>query len=128
VLDHARLKTLELEAKKAGIAINRRPASSIVPAVRLSNPMELDKISSAAGVILRGIESYLEELIQESANPGSDSISNQATDGKTLIAEAIESYLKDVEPPQREQKTYDEYRLVLYKFPRYVSEAVSPRG
>ena len=36
--------------------------------------------------------------------------------GKVLLAQAIESYLKDVEPPQREQKTYDEYRLVLYKF------------
>jgi|SRR5581483_1482139 len=33
-----------------------------------------------------------------------------------LIAEAIESYLKDVKPPQREKKTYDEYLLVLYKF------------
>src|SRR3989475_7048991 len=36
--------------------------------------------------------------------------------GTVLLAQAIESYLKDVEPPQREQKTYDEYRLVLYKF------------
>ena len=36
--------------------------------------------------------------------------------GKVLLAQAIESYLKDVHPPQREQKTYDEYRLVLYKF------------
>lgn len=34
----------------------------------------------------------------------------------TLISKAIDSYLKDVEPPQREPKTYDEYRLVLYKF------------
>jgi integrase/recombinase XerD len=45
----------------------------------------------------------------------------------TLIAEAIDSYLKDVEPPQREPKTYDEYRLVLYRFrdtckKRYVEE------
>jgi integrase len=45
----------------------------------------------------------------------------------TLITEAIDSYLKDVEPPQREPKTYDEYRLVLYKFrdnckKRYVEE------
>lgn len=34
----------------------------------------------------------------------------------TLISEAIDSYLRNVEPPQREPKTYDEYRLVLYKF------------
>jgi integrase/recombinase XerD len=44
-----------------------------------------------------------------------------------LISDAIDSYLKDVEPPQREPKTYDEYRLVLYKFrdnckKRYVEE------
>jgi integrase/recombinase XerD len=50
-----------------------------------------------------------------------------APNGKVLIAEAIESYLKDVEPPQREPKTYDEYRLVLEKFretcsKRYVHE------
>ena len=47
--------------------------------------------------------------------------------GKILIADAIASYLKDVEPPQREPKTYDEYRLVLHKFrdtctKRYVRE------
>jgi integrase/recombinase XerD len=45
----------------------------------------------------------------------------------TLLAEAIASYLKDVEPPQREPKTYDEYRLVLHKFrdacsKRYIEE------
>ena len=47
----------------------------------------------------------------------SDSRGSQARDiSKTLISKAIEEYLKDVAPPQREQKTYDEYRLVLYKF------------
>jgi integrase/recombinase XerD len=45
----------------------------------------------------------------------------------SLISDAIDSYLKDVEPPQREPKTYDEYRLVLYKFrdtckKRYIQE------
>lgn len=45
----------------------------------------------------------------------------------TSISDAIDSYLKDVEPPQREPKTYDEYRLVLYKFrdtckKRYIEE------
>ena len=38
------------------------------------------------------------------------------SNGKIVIAEAIGAYLKDIKLPQREQKTYDEYRLVLYKF------------
>lgn len=42
--------------------------------------------------------------------------SNASSTPKVLITEAIESYLNDVAPPQREQKTYDEYRLVLGKF------------
>lgn len=51
----------------------------------------------------------------------------ESSEGKTLISDAIDSYLRDVEPPQREPKTYDEYRLVLYKFrdnckKRYVEE------
>jgi hypothetical protein len=55
------------------------------------------------------------------------SLQPPAPNGKVLIAEAIESYLKDVEPPQREPKTYEEYRLVLGKFretcsKRYVHE------
>jgi integrase/recombinase XerD len=50
-------------------------------------------------------------------NPGHQQPAEPATpDGKTSIAEAIDCYLKDVEPPQREPKTYDEYRLVLAKF------------
>jgi integrase/recombinase XerD len=32
------------------------------------------------------------------------------------IAVAIESYLKDVEPPQRERKTYEKYRATLHRF------------
>jgi integrase len=32
------------------------------------------------------------------------------------IAEAVDSYLATVKPPQREPKTYDEYQLVLEKF------------
>lgn len=53
---------------------------------------------------------------QKRAQASDDTGTSQQADSKILIAEAIESYLKDVEPPQREQKTYDEYRLVLYKF------------
>ena len=97
----------------------------------------------AAHLIWRGIESYLQEIIGNAVRselasfglrprpailtsqpvaftaplPGPGEPSKPATpkDG-TLISEAIDSYLKDVEPPQREPKTYDEYRLVLYKF------------
>jgi hypothetical protein len=43
------------------------------------------------------------------------------------IADAVESYLKDVEPPQPEPKTYEEYRNVLYRvlmqtLPMYMAE------
>src|SRR5579859_290352 len=34
---------------------------------------------------------------------------------KVLLAEAIDAFLKDIEPPQREPKTYHEYRSVLYR-------------
>jgi hypothetical protein len=40
----------------------------------------------------------------------------QTPNKKILLAEAIEAFLKNIKPPQREPKTYDEYRLVLYKF------------
>ena len=48
--------------------------------------------------------------------PSDSGVVSSTEKGRTSIAKAIESYLKDVEPSQREQKTYDEYRLVLYKF------------
>jgi hypothetical protein len=32
------------------------------------------------------------------------------------ITAAIEAYLKDVEPPQREPKTYEKYRATLHRF------------
>lgn len=111
--------------------------------------VERSQISNAARVILRGVESYLQETINASVRyqlavlgiapsgiaKESSLLPSNVTDqpGKevepndsgavpssqmslTLISEAIESYLKDVKPPQREQKTYDEYRLVLHKF------------
>ncbi len=40
----------------------------------------------------------------------------QSIQHRVSIAQSIESYLKDVEPPQRELKTYQEYRAVLYRF------------
>lgn len=38
------------------------------------------------------------------------------TGAQLLLADAIDKFLKNVEPPNREPKTYDEYRLILYKF------------
>lgn len=35
---------------------------------------------------------------------------------KTLVTQAIESYLRDLEPPQREKKTYDAYHATLELF------------
>lgn len=37
-------------------------------------------------------------------------------DDETTVAEAIEAYLKNIEPPQREPKTYEKYRSTLYRF------------
>jgi hypothetical protein len=109
------------------------PALATVPDFRLP----------AAHLIWRGIESYLQEMIGAAVRsqlasfglappptiPSSQPMAvsapapaqqerSQPASSKpgTLIAEAIASYLHEVEPPQREPKTYDEYRLVLHKF------------
>ena len=162
VLEHARLKALELEAKKAGITVEADAIvgsvvpSSLASSVAISSgaelpPIQIDGIPHAAGLIFRSFESYLQELINASVRSQLQSlgITVNATErrpasllpiadvvttgtvppeaagagarpiawsGKIVIAEAIEAYLKDIKPPQREQKTYDEYRLVLYKF------------
>ncbi|MGE5112803.1 MAG: tyrosine-type recombinase/integrase [Acidobacteriaceae bacterium] len=158
VLDRARWKALELEARKCGIAApgsegaepvqpNLTPLTTAVqPAVSL-NPS-----GPAAPYLLEAVERYLRKAIhsavrsqlealgfkltgadrQASAaaairlpqhlettqNPESAPAPAEAqrSNGKTLLSAAIKSYLKDVEPPQREPKTYDEYRLVLYMF------------
>jgi integrase/recombinase XerD len=166
VLERARLKALEIDARRAGVEfeIARAPAAvkaAIVPALRGDverNPNSANP-SLAANFILQGIEHYLREMISSvvraeltslglksgelpaqiaaSAPPaveiapadGDASRSAARTseagssDGKISIPQAIESYLKDVEPPQREPKTYDEYRLVLYRFRDTCSKA-----
>lgn len=161
VLEHARLKTLELDAKKAGIAVEANAIADIVPPnappTAMTNsivehlPIQIDSITSAAGLIFRSIESYLHQAINASVRSQLQSLGipvnatetqpapllrvpdvqvagavlserggagerETHSNGKIVIAEAIEAYLKDIKPPQREQKTYDEYRLVLYKF------------
>jgi integrase/recombinase XerD len=159
VIERARLKALELDARTAGIHVDGIPAppksSTIAMIGRSSSDLpsiEVNQISKAAGVIFRGFESYLQEIINasvrshlealgiapkeiasESASLHGDASAHPSTEGarpdptasgylpppetgQMLISKAIEAYLKDVEPPQREQKTYDEYRLVLFKF------------
>lgn len=161
VLEYARLKAVELDAKSAGIAVEANATANPVRPIPLPAAMsnsipespciEIDSITSAAGLIFRSVESYLQELIKASVrsqlqslgitvnatetNPASSlPIASVLTAGAVpgdgtgrterqtqsnrgiAIAEAIEAYLKDIKPPQREQKTYDEYRLVLYKF------------
>ncbi len=154
VLERARLKALELDARRARIQTEKstssRPATTVIASFDSGPPSaEMSQISNAATVILRGVESYLQEIINASVRsqlaavgiatngiakesplllsnvtdqPSKDVEQNDSRvvpssqTSQTLISAAIESYLKDVEPPQREQKTYDEYRLVLHKF------------
>lgn len=156
VLEQARLKALELDAGKAGIqpveksSPSSNPAATMIETSDSGRPsVETSQISNAVRVILRGVESYLQEIINASVRsqlavlgiapngtakesplllsdvtdqpskdvePNDSGVVPSSQTTQRLISEAIESYLKDVEPPQREQKTYDEYRLVLHKF------------
>lgn len=156
VLEQARLKALAMEAARAGMQSNFSP-----PPVEPAQPhpvpfpitMEAPKIGNAAELILRGVDAYLQGVINAAVHsrlaalglptgttaelPTSSNLpephyqlpkvpftsatqpaQNPDTpkNGEKLIRDAIESYLKNVEPPQREPKTYEEYRLVLYKF------------
>jgi integrase/recombinase XerD len=159
VLERARLKSLELDARKAGIHADGKPVP-LQPSTKVMigssgtdlPSLKINQISNAAGVILSGVESYLQGIINasvrlqlealgiapkqiasESASLVGDASDYPTTEdarlqpttsgsvppretGQTMISQVIEAYLKDVEPPQREQKTYDEYRLVLHKF------------
>src|SRR5262249_11162840 len=150
-LERARLKALELDARRCGLTVHRdqfsEPVKSAVPfLVSGLDPPAIAPRSPgiAAASIMQGIDSYLRAIINtevgsQLANLGFGSeggsiprsmaaelvmrpaperdkrqepTPNQETHtstGKTLLSAAIESYLKDVEPPQREQKTYDEY-------------------
>src|SRR5215469_16006293 len=70
VLERARLKALELDARTAGIHVDGKPAppnpstTAIIGRSSSDLPsMEINQISKAAGVIFRGFESYLQEII-----------------------------------------------------------------
>ena len=166
VLERARLKSLELEARRAGVALDmirtpepprfllledRPQDGSIIVAPPPSN-------SNAERLLVIGIEAYITERVnaalcarlslmggtaggelapaslpepkllgapvseENQERTRSDETRNHAQlecpspEGDLTIIEAIDSYLKDVEPPQREFKTYEEYRNVLYRF------------
>ena len=62
----------------------------------------------------RQISSHHQRL--ELPRPGAQSAGPfEPAEAASTIAESIEAYLKDVEPPQREPKTYEEYRNVLHR-------------
>jgi hypothetical protein len=73
VLERARLKALELDARKAGIQKEEKPTPPLGPPTAVvgssdSGPptIEMSQLNNAAGVLLRGFESYLPEIIQAS--------------------------------------------------------------
>lgn len=167
VLERARLKSLELESRRAGVQFSvpelERHAASKVP-LSLRDPGPLRKLSSeihrgAEQLLLNGIAAFIRESVQTAlqaylSSPGGwqrtpvelcDPESAQVTllempgnseqmrrkevmaslqpeepvsssHDETTVAEAIEAYLKNIEPPQREPKTYEKYRSTLYRF------------
>jgi integrase len=161
VLGFARRKALELETARIGMPallpaappeVGPPPASVPYPEVALSS--DVQPLNNAAGMILKGIESYLQGLMGAALQshlgrvvpdpalpcdaslaicappphklPEVGSVDTQSpVEGKqkgsdspnrNLIAEAVESFLKDFEPPRREPRTYSQYRFVLHTF------------
>lgn len=163
VLERARLKTLELTARRSGATLDAvqslaAPGSrvAVLPAgIGAATVPSSGKSSTAAQLLLKGIEAYLQEVVgaavrsqlaslgmnpdegtlespsvqhrltassseevpaQEGPAVAEGSVTAPPASGEITIAAAIESYLKEVEPPQREPKTYEKYRNVLYRF------------
>jgi integrase/recombinase XerD len=167
VLERARLKSLELEARKAGAELDLVRAEEPNRASLLSNcaengaaVMATPRNTTAERLLLSGIEAYIKERVdavlrsrlstvsvpnvgdcalpslpelkmltapvaeenqeqdhsEAARSPATPNGSNPRSKSEMTVAEAIDSYLKDVEPPQREFKTYEEYRNVLYRF------------
>src|ERR1700739_112467 len=167
VVERARLKSLELEARQSGVALDAlRTEVNIESSTRIRRTEHYTRVSvaspsnpNAERLLLTGIEAYIQERVdsvlrsrlatggpmegeatlaapsqpvhlrpsseQRAAfhhrnlqlRPPAESI-EPADSAKTAdtIAESIDAYLKDVEPPQREPKTYEEYRNVLCRF------------
>lgn len=167
VIERARLKSLELEARQTGASLDAfRPESrteslTSVPRAKgyVGVTIEPPSNSDAGRLLLTGIDAYIQERVEaalrchlatigvidaesetpprpqtELLPPPSDAYtpshrrkleltrsaeSSDTSDSQKAadtIAQSIDAYLKDVEPPQREPKTYEEYRNVLYRF------------
>ncbi len=185
VLDHARVKRLELEAAAAGIQLVRTSGSgkSATRATSTAMPASLpppensafaDGMAAIAQYFLNGLGLYLQQHpassgqaalpiqfpsivapptaaavpplpggapLMPTAAPTTDvetvkptplslavshvavtvtespsAVSATSSNDSPTIAGTIASFLKDVEPPQREWKTYEEYRNVLHYF------------
>lgn len=185
VLDHARIKRLELEAAAAGIQLARISGSGRAATLAASTAMQAslpppentasaDGMAAIAQYLLNGLGLYLQQHAANSGQaalpiqfppivapptaaalpplPGSvplmptaapitnvdtikptpmslavshlavtvtespSAVSATSSNDSPTIAGTIASFLKDVEPPQREWKTYEEYRNVLHYF------------
>ena len=167
VLERARLKSLELETRQTGIALEAlRPEvqnesrKALTPTERHAGvTIESPSTSNAARLLFTGIEAYIQERVEavlrsrlaiadavelepetapsqkpellpspsegnvppyrrklELTRPAESSGTTDSEEVAGTIAQSIDAYLKDVEPPQREPKTYEEYRNVLYRF------------
>jgi integrase len=168
VLERARLKSLELEARKAGVSIDMvrdaEPRRSSLSSDRAANAAIIVATprpnADAERLLLNGIEAYIKERvdavlrarfsavgaagshepelaslpeprllaapvaqknqeqsrIEEARSQTQSNDSSPSPENEVTVAGAIDAYLKDVEPPQREFKTYEEYRNVLYRF------------
>ena len=167
VIERARLKSLELEARQTGVNLDafrpERRTESLTPVPRARSyggiSVEPPLNSDASRLLLTGIEACIQERVEAALHsrlattgvidaepetppraqtellpppregyapshrrrlelshpPESNGTSDPPEDAGT-IAQSIDAYLKDVEPPQREPKTYEEYRNVLYRF------------
>lgn len=86
------------------------------PMARESTPLELCAPESAQ-VALLPMRTYLEQTRSQEVLASVQSEQPASSSPREItIAEAIEAYLRDIEPPQREPKTYEKYRSTLYRF------------
>ena len=163
VLERARLKSLELEARLRGVALPPEHSASPSPEKRPTKgatvAVDLPSSSNAEQLLPAGIEAYIREKVDavlrirlsgvstaeiddqpvslpepralaapvaeetprhnrraEFARPSRENALPASSNNDNTITGSIEAYLKDVEPPQREPKTYEEYRNVLHRF------------
>ena len=119
--------TVMLEAASLNVQAHPRsneftPASEPDPAELGSHPIE--RLSLVPKPVLPSAQTataMLSLATQPIATPPAVPLAQasepSAPEAKQLsLADAVAAFLKNIEPPQREPKTYDEYRLVLHKF------------